>query len=260
MSCTATDAPALSSHSTPLSQTLRISSGSSFTKYSCGTPTRTPVRSTLVDSDDCSIVSLHCSPQHHTHHQSVSTLHDSQPSQTPSTQSPAHPVRRHFFTHTGRILLVRTSDRFENNRGVAAWSTYRGHTSFFRPHQRAADSPNVPDSSGEDAWGIKRTGVRDHPVARHSAVRRLQSHNTAVRCRLCMYTQCVSDDIDANDVAAPVSARRTCRTEPPVSEPRAAKQQPAATAAALPPELPPATTASSSKFTDHGLIVAPNLV
>lgn len=44
----------------PLSHTLRISSGNSFTKYSCGTPTRTPVKSASRDSNDCSIVLLHC--------------------------------------------------------------------------------------------------------------------------------------------------------------------------------------------------------
>lgn len=36
-----------------------------------------------------------------------------------------------------------------------------------------------------------------------------------------------------------------CRTDPPVSEPSAAKQAPDATAAALPPELPPGTKNAS---------------
>ncbi len=50
----------------------------------------------------------------------------------------------------------------------------------------------------------------------------------------------------------------TCRTDPPVSEPKAAKQHPDATAAALAPDEPPATSAFSLQSLDHGLMVAPN--
>src|SRR5688500_6883269 len=44
-----------------------------------------------------------------------------------------------------------------------------------------------------------------------------------------------------------------CRTEPPVSEPSAARTTPEATATADPPELPPGTRAVS-----HGFLAAPN--
>src|SRR5215203_5087561 len=44
-----------------------------------------------------------------------------------------------------------------------------------------------------------------------------------------------------------------CRTEPPVSEPRAARTTPEATAAADPPELPPGT-----RVVSHGFFTGPN--